>query len=436
MQEISRGKKCVLSINIAKVGAVQNAVKIDTHIISPSGVISCVANGYDELKKVVVLIISGDVLNEVGAYSIDLRVVFADSVIIVPTFAFAEVVESEVPCYDISEVYVSIEGGEVVPSGNTTTIVFVNREEFEQLSNKVDELEEQIGSGGDSITIDTELSETSNNAIANGAVTKALKTKQDTLTLTTKDNGNIVIGNIAGQSKEFMPATPSGDPMHYAYEACGAVWNANTGYWEFYDMTDITNEQMSKAFARGSWYMGATAIGALTAFNEQSISAIRFNIARTGPWSAYCDFDDFAQENKWIEFINLTFDNNMVSKPFSYAHYLTGSFNGCSNLRRIYGEINVTDAKNAFTDTFKACVKLEDVEIYGLTKDVSFADSPNLSKESLLYMINNSASNATFTIVLHPDVHAKCELGEEWYTDINNALTLKEMDGTYITLGQ
>lgn len=345
MQEISRGKKCLLSINIAKVGAVQNAVKIDTHIISPSGVVSCVANGYDELKKVVALIISGDVLNEVGAYSIDLRLVFADSVIIVPTFAFAEVVEGEAPCYGVSEVYVSIEGGEVVPSGSTI-VEFVNREEFDQLSSKVEDL-----------------------------------------------------------AKEFMPATPSGDPMHYAYEALGARWNANTGYWEFYDMKNITNIEMSRALARGSWYIGATAIGIMSAFNEQSPSAIRFNIARTGPWSASCDFDYFAQENKWIEFINLTGDNNIVSKPFSYALYLTGSFNGCSNLRRIYGEINVTDAKNAFTDTFKGCIKLKDVEIYGLNKDISFADSPLLSKESLLYMIENCASDVLFTITLHKDAY-------------------------------
>ena len=34
----------------------------------------------------------------------------------------------------------------------------------------------------------------------------------DTLALTVKDNGNIVLANIQGQSKEFMPATPSGDP--------------------------------------------------------------------------------------------------------------------------------------------------------------------------------------------------------------------------------
>lgn len=245
------------------------------------------------------------------------------------------------------------------------------KNEIERLSKKVEDLEEQIGSGG-------------------------------------------------GQNKDFMPATPSGDPMHYAYEAIGAQWNANTGFWEFYDMKDITNAEMSKALARGSWYIGATAIGVMSAFNEQSPSAIRFNIARTGPWSVSCDFDYFAQENKWIEFINLTCDNNMASKPFSYASSLTGSFNGCSNLRRIYGEINVVDTKNAFTDTFKGCVKLEEVEIYGLNKDISFADSPLLSKESLLYMIENCAESVSFTITLHPDVYEKCS--EEWMEDIDSAV--------------
>lgn len=216
-------------------------------------------------------------------------------------------------------------------------------------------------------------------------------------------------------------ATPSSDPMHYAYEAVGAHWNDDTGYWEFYDMKDITNIEMSRALARGSWYIGGTAIGVLSAFNEQSSSAIRFNIARTGPSSVTCDFDYFAQENKWIEFINLTFDNNLVSKPFTYASYLTGSFKGCSNLRRIYGEINVTNTTNEFTDTFTGCVRLEDVEIYGLNKNISFVDSPLLSKESLLYMIRNSVQGAEIIITLHPDVHWEATNGE-WEEKITSAI--------------
>lgn len=70
------------------------------------------------------------------------------------------------------------------------------------------------------------LPELPDNIATKDDVSKAVSGKQDALTLTVKDNGNIVIGNISGQSKEFMPATPSGAPMHYAYEASGAEYNA------------------------------------------------------------------------------------------------------------------------------------------------------------------------------------------------------------------
>ena len=102
-----------------------------------------------------------------------------------------------------------------------------------------------------------------------------INTKQNELTLTVKDNGNIVIANIQGQSKEFMPATPSGDPMHYAYVAAGAEWNGTgadivkttpwadladddadktvvhkAGYWYLNGLGDITNEQMRVIYNR------------------------------------------------------------------------------------------------------------------------------------------------------------------------------------------
>ena len=93
--------------------------------------------------------------------------------------------------------------------------------------------------------------------------------KQDTLQLTVKDNGNIVLANLQGQSKEFMPATPSGDPMHYAYVAAGAVWNGTgeditrigrmtgdtivhkAGFWYLNELGDISNEEMRKIIMNG-----------------------------------------------------------------------------------------------------------------------------------------------------------------------------------------
>ena len=137
MQEILKGRECLLRVNIASVGAVQNAVKIDTHLISPSGVSTCISNGYDELAKTVEMIISGDLLNELGAYSIDMRLVFAGGAIVVPTFAFAEVVASVNSCDMYSIVDITIQAGEVEPDTPTPTINVVGREEFEVLSAEV-----------------------------------------------------------------------------------------------------------------------------------------------------------------------------------------------------------------------------------------------------------------------------------------------------------
>lgn len=67
------------------------------------------------------------------------------------------------------------------------------------------------------------------------------------LKLSVLDNGNIVLSNQEGASAEFMPATPSGDPMHYAYVSAGAEYNATTDYilkdapWK--DMVDTVEDK-------------------------------------------------------------------------------------------------------------------------------------------------------------------------------------------------
>ena len=72
--------------------------------------------------------------------------------------------------------------------------------------------------------------------------------KQDILTLNVKDNGNIVIGNLQGQSKEFMPATPSGDPLHYAYINSGALWDDESQSWMVNGISGLTNKQVGKYY--------------------------------------------------------------------------------------------------------------------------------------------------------------------------------------------
>lgn len=76
-------------------------------------------------------------------------------------------------------------------------------------------------------------------------------TKEDNNTKVAKTDIVQSVGNATNKimsqkasTDSFIANTPSGDPMHNAYVAVGAVWNAKTGFWELNGLTDITNEQM------------------------------------------------------------------------------------------------------------------------------------------------------------------------------------------------
>lgn len=285
---------------------------------------------------------------------------------------------------------------------------------------EVDELLDRVERGGSgSITIDTELSETSNNAVANSAVAKALKDKQDTLTLTTKPNGNIVIGNLAGQTKEFMPATPSGDPMHYMYEAAGAVWNEDTGYWELNGLVDITNEEMREIYSSGFHirsvdYLAKWFLGTRTRTNIN-----KADWTKVAPLSYMC-----ANSRTMLHF--------HMGEGWALPDAMSYAFYGCQNIVLIIGVISGAYCTN-YVATFGECYNLQYINIHSLKADISFPDSPLLSKESLLYMIDNCAEDVSFTITLHPDVYNKCS--EDWLEDIDSALGHAENDKqTNITL--
>ena len=82
-------------------------------------------------------------------------------------------------------------------------------------------------------------------------------------------------------------------------------------------------------------------------------------------------------------------------------------FSECSKLKKLYlGNFTFRYA-TSFYEAFSSCTVLEDCYLKGISKNISFKDSPNLSKDSLLYIINNAAPTSSMTITLHPNVLTK-----------------------------
>lgn len=86
------------------------------------------------------------------------------------------------------------------------------------------------------------------------------------------------------------------------------------------------------------------------------------------------------------------------------AKEMTSTFNGCTKLKRI-SPINVRYTEK-FENTFIGCSALETVKLFNLKANISFSDSPNLTKASLLFMIEKSNASSAITITLHADAYA------------------------------
>ena len=251
--------------------------------------------------------------------------------------------------------------------------------------------------------------------------------KQDALTLTVKDNGNIVISNIQGQSKEFMPATPSGDPMHYAYVAAGAEYNDTgadiikttpwadmldddydgdygktvihkAGYWYLNGLGDLTNNDMLNIMQTNRVLSRALYAGSSHKFRTN----LSFEDNNPYIYYTYSNVTELIRGNYGIEVLRLPTSNNYPYEPTE--------INGlCLDATKLVHIINVLSVRSIskYNRSFD-CKNLRTIKIGRLKYDVSFRMVSGLTLKSVLYMINNEAATSPITITLHADVYNRC----------------------------
>ena len=269
------------------------------------------------------------------------------------------------------------------------------------------------------------LNSVMNEMVEGLASEEELAAKQDALTLTIKDNGNIVLGNIQGQSQEFMPATPSGDPMHYAYEAAGAIWNGTgadivkaapwadmvdddadkvvthkAGYWYLNGLGDITTAQMRDIYNITINFGISPSMG--EALKMASVRTNFFLYHREGT-SATDMYQAFYHTNIEVGRICLA-DAQFVKlynmRFFASMSQQTRHFVGIFNLEPLTA---VGSVQYAFDD----CTLLKTIKIKSLKLSISFPNASMLTSKSILYMIQNEAATSAITITLHADAYAR-----------------------------
>lgn len=185
------------------------------------------------------------------------------------------------------------------------------------------------------------------------------------------------------------------------YISAGAKYNEATGYYELNGLTDITEEQMRVIYK----YAGT----------PQTKAAFAYSKARTNlPMPGMYNGSVYGAMFYGCSNLEVAYLGNKQSSPTSYdvpLVYTEGNnfFYLCKKLKKIYGKIY---QRNDWDLTFGYCLALEEVRIAELHSSIQLSWSPNLSKESVQYMITNAkplsgAAVGSITITLYPTAYAR-----------------------------
>lgn len=217
----------------------------------------------------------------------------------------------------------------------------------------------------------------------------------------------------------FIANTPSGDPAHFLYESAGAKWNADTGLWTLGSYSDLTTEEIRYAFANKVTYFGTNnGHGLYHDYKVRCIFPLRIyglgSPVVVNRWFMHSKIREFHTNSMYLR------NNIQIEGRSDYGF-------SSKNLVKILSELYFSESVGeiAKKTLFSSCEKLEYIRVNNTFFGLYLNDSPLLSKESVMSVINGSYSGYTITHTLHPDVYAKCVDGGEWSAEIQTALANK-----------
>lgn len=92
----------------------------------------------------------------------------------------------------------------------------------------------------------------------------------------------------------------------------------------------------------------------------------------------------------------------------AYFSSYRNTFWGCKNLHTIKGlSLRGVSNSNNTAGMFDLCAKLQNLTASFLHCDISLKDSPLLTRESIVYLVQYASNTAPITVTVHPDVYAK-----------------------------
>lgn len=174
--------------------------------------------------------------------------------------------------------------------------------------------------------------------------------------------------------------------------ACGTYgrYNPETGFFELNGITDLTITEAEEILL---YYTRRTLNSLYYAYTRSNTRTFIPPKTASGSVSMHM----FCANSGRLE--KVVFSENVVGSDM-YA-----AFAGCRRLREIQGVIIAPYAD--YSAAFNYCERLEEVRLKGVSKSVNFGASPNLSFETVSYLVANATNTAAITITLHQTAYAR-----------------------------
>ena len=295
--------------------------------------------------------------------------------------------------------------------------------------------------GGGNITVDEELSNTSINPVQNKVITEALEGKQEKLVsgtnIKTINNQPIIgSGNI-----NITPETTASNPLRSLYIAAGAEYNDTNvdktkttpwgetvthkaGYYYLNGFGDISEDEMAQIYNAGKYWLSADANGVLSNIKGRTNIPPEYF---TNYYYKTFKLSQAVNNSNYLEVLVLsTLTPNLQAKLYNIKVSEMVFFGqGAVKLKRIVGNFDITNCSATVNPP-----NIEYINFVNLNKNFNLQACSKLSKESLIYMIQNAIATTNIIITLHNDVYLKCQEGGEWYSEIENVLDTKNKELT------
>lgn len=199
------------------------------------------------------------------------------------------------------------------------------------------------------------------------------------------------------------------NPLRPLYIAAGAEYNESTGNYELNGITDLTESDMMYIYEYKNYHFSLNTAryfqenkNVRTIFPMNTVNTVYDQLFKNNKLSLVCTF------------MNSNFEVIKFSKPQTLEQTkgiptesgsMASMFTNAKKLKTVY-PIDVS-AVTSIGASFDGTIALIDVRLCGLKCSAIFKDSTNISKESVLYMMQYALPTSAIAITLHPDAYAR-----------------------------